>query len=109
MSSPLASLLSDGAHGEPRSPDAPLSSARSFVFFSAFSPLQLGGYGFQWRRSHARVPLVPLLRVHSRRLLSLEQRRLDHLYPPLDVFEPLREPRCPPELVGAFPMARGMK
>src|SRR6266568_1708101 len=52
---------------------------------------------------------LPLLRAPSRRLISLEQWRGDHLHPPLDFFEHLREPRCPKELVRACPMAGGMK
>src|SRR6266581_2665077 len=52
---------------------------------------------------------LPLLRAPSRRLISLEQWRGDHLHPPLDFCEHLREPRCPKELVRACPMAGGMK
>src|SRR5438105_12247956 len=52
---------------------------------------------------------LPLIHLQSRRILSLEQRRGDNLHPPLDVFEHLREPRCPKELVSACPMAGGMK
>src|SRR6266571_1723247 len=35
--------------------------------------------------------------------------RGDNINPPLDFCEHLREPRCPKELVRAFPMAGGMK
>jgi len=52
---------------------------------------------------------LPHIHAPSRRLLSLEKRRGDNIYPPLDVFEHHREPRCPKELVRAFPMAGGMK
>src|SRR5437660_10489981 len=41
------------------------------------------------RRGH----LFPLIRMPSRRIISLEQRRCDNIYPPLDFFEHLREPR----------------
>ena len=54
---------------------------------------------------------LALLHIHapSRRLRSLEKWRSDNIHPPLDVFEHHREPRCPKELVRAFPMAGGMK
>src|SRR5216683_7354770 len=59
-------------------------------------------------KAEVRTPL-PLFRMPSRRLIALEQGRGDHLHPPLDFFQYLREPRCPKELVRAFPMTSDMK